>query len=578
MPAPIYAHQSSIGQIFSDKYVFSIPGYQRPYAWTTEQASELFDDLVAELGGEGKEKPIKELGPYFLGSTVLIKDQERPEADVVDGQQRLTTLVLLLSAIRATLDGKDASDITALLYEKGNVIKDTEDRFRLTLRSRDAEFFRKYVQKEDGIAELAKLDGKLPDSQNNLKLNAALYLKMLQPLSREKRIRLAQFLTTRCYLVAVETADLDSAFRIFSVLNSRGLNLSATDILKSEAIGALDEKDRDDYTDKWETIEEELGREGFLELMSQIRTVYRKAKPYGTLLKEFKEHVSGKLSAKALMDEVIAPMAEAYEILRKEKYVSTQGAEAVNETLSWLNRLEFVDWLPPALAFAVRHKNDANAMGAFFADLERLAYGLLVRKAGINERIERFSKLTAAVEGNENLEKDDSPLQLSPVEQFEVYAGLAGAFYDSFAARARALVLLRLDALLSSGGATYKYPIITVEHVLPQNPKADSEWANWIPEERQRLARVHQIGNLALLTRRKNSAASNYDFERKKKVYFSGKGGVSPFSLTTQVLNKSIWDSDVIDGRQAELLGLFERHWRLYKRKGVLEALLSQKA
>lgn len=110
-------------------------------------------------------------------------------------------------------------------------------------------------------------------------------------------------------------------------------------------------------------------------------------------------------------------------------------------------------------------------------------------------------------------------------------------------------------------------PIIRVEHVLPQNPKADSEWANWIPEERQRLERVHQIGVLALLTMTSSA---------RKKVYFSGKGGVSPFLLTTQVLNNSIWDADVIDGRQAELLRLFECHWCLKKRKDMLELLLSE--
>lgn len=575
MPAPITAQQRPIGQFFGGEYVFRIPGYQRPYAWTTDQASELFEDLKDALENGGRVKAIDELGPYFLGSMVLIKAEERPEADVVDGQQRLTTLVLLLSAIRATLDGGEAEGITTLIYQRGNAILNHPDRFRLELRPRDSEFFQKYVQKEGGIAELVKREGQMSDSQINLKLNAALFMKLLQTMPRQQRVRLAQFLVNCCYLVAVSTPDLDSAFRIFSVLNSRGLNLSATDILKAEIIGAIPEGERDDYTEKWETTEEELRREGFQELLGQIRTVYRKAKPKGTLLKEFKEHVSHKYTAKQLIDEVIHPMAEAYEMLRKASYISTHGAEAVNAMLGWLNKLEFVDWLQPALAFTVRHSNDPVSMGAFFKDLERLAYGLLLRKSGINERVERFSKLTAAVEAGEDLTGKRSPLQLSRVEQQGVYDALSGAFYDDFAARARTLILIRLDALLASGGATYDHPVISVEHVYPQSPKPDSDWVKSIPDAQLRALRIHQLGNLALLTRRKNSAASNWEFDRKKKTYFSGKGGVCPFPLTIQVLSQAKWGVAEIDARQNELVSLFEAYWRLEERQDILEAALS---
>src|SRR3546814_4984944 len=86
------------------------------------------------------------------------------------------------------------------------------------------------------------------------------------------------------------SSDLDSAYRIFGVLNSRGLDLSATDILKAEIIGAIEGSRRDAYTTKWEDLEEDLGRDGFGDLFSHIRMVYRKAKPKGTLRSE--EHTS----------------------------------------------------------------------------------------------------------------------------------------------------------------------------------------------------------------------------------------------------------------------------------------------
>ncbi len=140
MSRTLTAHEQPISKIFSDDYVFRIPSYQRPYAWTTEQAGELFDDLVESIDKDDGD--VSDTSPYFLGSIVLIKQDATPDADVVDGQQRLTTLTLLLAAIRATVAPASASYLTTLLYERGNPITGTQDRFRLTLRPRDSDFFK----------------------------------------------------------------------------------------------------------------------------------------------------------------------------------------------------------------------------------------------------------------------------------------------------------------------------------------------------------------------------------------------------------------------------------------------------
>lgn len=564
MPTKLTAHEESISRIFSNEYVFKIPSYQRPYAWTTENARELLDDLVEYMSARPGE--IEEMPPYFLGSIVLIKSDNLPDSDVVDGQQRLTTLTLLLSVIRTMVGDENAGDITHLLYEKGSQILGTHDRFRLSLRERDRDFFQKYVQKENGIEELLELVDAENDSQRNIRDNARLFNVQLQAKPEIERLRLAQFIVTRCYLVVVTTPDLNSAYRIFSVLNTRGLDLSATDILKSQLVGATAEKRREIYTKKWEDIEEHLGRDSFNELFSHIRMVYRKAKPQGTLLAEFKEHVIKEIDPAHFIDGILSPMADAYDEITEETYSSSEGAERVNECFKWLNRLEFNDWVPPALAFAVRWRNQPQRMARFFSDLERLAYSLLITRAGINERIERFSRLTKVIEENGDCFTNTSPLQLSPFEQFSTYSVLAGPVYETVAARARSMILLRLDALLSGGGATYDYPTITVEHVLPQFPPVDSEWLVWFPNPDIRTALVHNLGNLALLTRKKNSAASNYEFDHKKTAYFT-RNGVSPFAITTQVLQHRTWTPEIVTNRQLELLRVLESHWRLQDRK-----------
>lgn len=569
MSHTLTAKEQTLQKIFSDEYVFTIPGYQRPYSWGNDQAQELLDDLLSAL--DASPEQLADGVPYFLGSIVLIKNETSPDATVVDGQQRLTTLTLLLSAIRATIrDRAVQAGITKRIYEHGDVVSATEASYRLSLRERDRDFFRQYVQHEDGLTKLIALNSTLPSAQARLRANAKVFMSGLLNLGEPKLIRLVQFIVTRCYLVTVATPDLDSAYRIFGVLNSRGLDLSATDILKAEIIGGIESGLRETYTKKWEDAEEDLGRDEFGDLFSHIRMVYRKAKPQGTLLKEFKEHVTQATTPQTFVDTVLLPMAQALAALSGADYASTQHAELVNEHLRWLNKLEFKDWLPPALAFYVRHAEQPATMLAFFRDLERLAYSMLARKAGVNGRVERFSALTGAIENGQNLFAEASPLQLSPSEQYDTYSVLNGPLYDTHSARAVALLLLRLDRLLSDGSAVYEHDVVSVEHVMPQQPAPNSQWATWVPDTKIYQSWVHRLGNLVLLSRKKNSSASNREFAWKKNSYFT-KGGVCGFALTTQVLQHPEWTADVIQAQQTLIMNVFETHWRLEERKSKAE-------
>ncbi|GHT87619.1 hypothetical protein AGMMS49543_24100 [Betaproteobacteria bacterium] len=117
MDKTLEAHDKLIREIFEGSYQFEIPDYQRPYAWTTEQATELFDDLYsamqdARVSGASSQ--------YFLGSIVLIKNDRDPKSSVVDGQQRLSTLTMLFAVLRTVMPDA-ADDITDFLYKKGKV-------------------------------------------------------------------------------------------------------------------------------------------------------------------------------------------------------------------------------------------------------------------------------------------------------------------------------------------------------------------------------------------------------------------------------------------------------------------------
>jgi hypothetical protein len=212
----------------------------------------------------------------------------------------------------------------------------------------------------------------------------------------------------------------------------------------------------------------------------------------------------------------------------------------------------------PALTFLAAHRNEPEQVRDFFAALERLVYAMLIAKWGVNERIERCSSLTSAIQSGADLTAEASPLLLANHEKKRVHEALDGPLYATHSARALATILLRLDAWLSSGGAHYDYPIISIEHVLPQNPQAGSEWLAWFPDMTERSDWVHRLGNLMLLSRRKNSAASNYTFDYKKNVYFR-KNGISPFALTTEVLGHDEWKPEDVAAVHRERLETFEK-------------------
>ncbi len=559
----IHGAEYPIKKIFSDDFAFTIPLYQRPYAWTTEHAGELLDDLIAFMGDSNE--PVDELAPYFLGSIVLIKEDE-PDAQVVDGQQRLTTLAMLLAALRTLIPSEFARDLTPFLYEKGNAIAGTSNRYRLMLRERDAQFFQRYIQDEKGLEKLKELNpAKLSDSQRNIYDNAQWFLEHLQKLSDMQRLALAQFIINRSFLVVVSTPDLDSAYRIFSVLNDRGLDLSHTDILKAEIIGKILSQQQDKYTMKWEDTEASLGRELFENLFVNIRTIYRKAKLQGTILEEFREYVfptrQPTSTPQEFIDEVLLPYADALDIITSSNYQSHNGAREINILLKWLNRIDNTNWIPPAMLFLTRNQSNPDVLKRFFAYLERLAASFMIRKTNINKRIERYGRLMQLIERGDDVFGLNSPLQLLPGERREVYEVLNGDIY--LVRGISQYVLLRLDAALSDGTASYDYPTITVEHVLPQKPAVNSEWMKYFPTTEEHEKYVHRLGNLVLLSRRKNTQAQNYDFVLKKQKYFTAGQSVSPFALTTQVLQYPTWIPTVIERRQQMLMNLLVKIWGL---------------
>ena len=548
-------------KIFSSDFAYFIPSYQRPYAWTEEEAGILFDDLYDFY------KTVVD-DNYFLGSIVLIKEEDKPRSDVIDGQQRLTTLTILLAALTSYFDGDLRNDYLDYLKEPGRISQGIPYRPRLCLRLKDQPFFEKYIQNVQ-LDELTNINPTiLPnEAQRHIQTNCKILLEKIDKAfkSVDEIKAFGSFLVQRCFIVAVYTPSQQSAFRVFSVMNSRGLDLLPTDIIKADIMGnILPEKQQEIYTDKWENLEVQTSRTGFNDLFGHVRMIFVKAKAKRTVLEEFREFVLPTVSSgEELIDNVLTPYADSYCEIKDSHYNSNKNVSEVNDYLLWLNRIDNSDWMPSAILFLAQQRNEPDYVLWFFKKLERLAAYLNITSKDINKRIERYSKILSEIEAG--IHSMQSPLQtveLTDEEKKEFLETLDGNIYG-LTARRRNYVILRLDSFVSCGGASYDSRILTIEHVLPQTVDPKSNWAKLWPNEDDRNIWLNKIANLVPLTRRHNSQAQNYDFDVKKTSYFTGKNGTTSYALTTQVLGEQDWGKSVVAARQHNLLNEFKNNWEL---------------
>ena len=568
MPETINAKELPIVGIFDNDYSFEIPDYQRPYAWEIAQAGELLDDILHATRDIRSVESISDAPPYFMGSIVIIKDGDAPLAYVVDGQQRITTLTIMLCILRELAPTERfRNSLHIRIGVEDDPVAGITGHYRLAVRQRDRAFFQENIQAMGALGEFVEREhADLSDSRQRMFENAKHLWDALSNLSEAQRAIIAGFIVQRCFLVVVSTSDQESAYRIFSVMNDRGLDLSPTDILKARIIGPMDEPEQEKYTDKWEDIEEEVGRDEFRAIFSHIRMIHTKAKLRRTLQEEFQENVLRQLNGERFMSDILEPYADAYEAITakpKENYETATQTGKMNELLRHLNRLDNFDWIPPAMAYFKKHSHNADVLLPFIRDLERLAYALFLTRADINGRINRYAEVLRAIEADADLFGAESPLQLRQEEKRWVVDALNGQIYDQpRVKRVGKPLLLRLDNALADAGVAYSHPVITIEHVLPRKPAQNSEWtANFTEDERQEW--TGKLANLVLLSRRKNSGASNYDFGRKKSEYFQS-GGVATFALTSQVLGANEWTPAVLESRQEELIAKLKEVWRLY--------------
>lgn len=585
-----------LSKVFSSDFQYFIPDYQRPYSWEKEHIKRLFDDLYEFYQRNTEED-------YFLGSIVVIKQDKIPKSDVVDGQQRLTSLTILFAALASYLKGNHKESIKNYIQQAENPAEDIPAQPRLTLRKLDNEFFNKYIQdlKLDQLNKLnAERDCKT-DAQKNILENAISLLNLISEkfkiskdnISEDKNskdksledkvledkrseiFKFFKFLINKCCLVIVSTSSQKSAFRIFSVMNDRGLDLLLTDILKADLIGKItDTNKRNEYTEKWENLEQELGRDSFKDLFSHIRMIKLKEKAGNSILEELQEKVFTNKTDKeicAFIDEELTSYVDVFSALKNNHYPAEKHQQEINQYIQWLNRIGFSEWIPVAILFLHQKPNNGEVL-EFLKNLEILTAYLHLSAQDVNSRIARYGEILKFLE--KEPKKGGASLLLSDEEKRQFKALLNGDIYNKMTSVRRNYLILRLDSMVSDGAATYssKSGLLTIEHILPQTLEKNTQWYEWwVDESKENEAEkyhlhqlwLHRLANLVPLNKQRNSAASNWDFDKKKSKYFSGKKGVSSYALTSQVIKQAEWKPKDVEERQKNLLERICEVWDL---------------
>lgn len=533
-------------EIFSEKFWFVIPEYQRSYVWENDNIMELLDDLF--FAYENKRE-----NEYFLGSLVLKKlDNENfPEYEVLDGQQRLTTFFIMLAVLRDLIDNpKNKSQMQEKIYQEEDEFNGVPERSRITYKIRDniEGFIKTYVITEGGTTKEEDLHNLKDEKNISISHMANAILILRKELSqREDIFEFAKYINKKALFIYVSTSNTEDAFRMFTILNDRGIPLTSADILKSENIGALDsDKEKQKYAQLWEDIEAKYG-DGFDRFLQFIRTILVKEKARANLLDEFKEKVYDK---KVLMrGKETFDLVEEYSDIY-ERIIDLQDSNLSNKFKNLITIMKIglrsEDWIPPLLSYFEKFKY--KNLDEFLTKLEYKFAGDWICGITPTKRLDAMNNILKKIGNSSNSEEVLEDEIIFNINKEELENSISGDIYQKQFSK---YVLLKLEYLMSDNTVHLSsFNCISVEHVLPQNPKNDSEW-NKIFTKDERVKWTNKLGNLVLISKRKNSCLGNCDFKEKKEKYL--KSRIDAFNGSKVFIEgNDKWTVDILKDRQAK--------------------------
>lgn len=573
----VKAKEYYIKDLLSNKFLFEIPDYQRAYSWTKENLKQLVEDIweSVELNKARGNKEFDQYEPYFLGSIVLCSKEYKDDGcgiyDVIDGQQRLTSIIMLIAAIRDLIDNEEYKKVLSdLIYQKPNVLMGIKESIRVKARGKEEEFFKKYILTNGGTELVKDLDmEELSEAKQNM-VNAIevfrdSFFNENGELLEEKLNEFIVYLLQKVVLVVITTESFTSAFRLFNVINARGLPLTDSDLLKSENLRVMNPEIRKEYTDIWESHEQDLGKEKLDQIIGFMRTMKLKNKVEESVYEEFSKKIF-RNEPEYLGVNFVNHLTAVKALY--DKYIIDGNLEGVSEEeKSYYKNLinimrEFLpydDWMAAVIRFAEKF-NDDKLVLEFVKVLEKRLVIDWVNGNSFADRLNRVYGILEAIEEKDSLEEiKEAPVFLYDLERTTAY--FENALNDiDFYSKGRMMIpkyiFVRLDMEKRATEVLDYSDKIMIEHVLPRNAK-EAYWKdNFSADQRRNWA--NKFGNLVIITGAKNTRANNKPFAEKVEQYLSKK---SDFAITKEVLELSDWNMDSLKDRHESLVNRALELW-----------------
>ena len=546
MATEIKCEKKVIREIFNMWYC--IPDYQRAYVWDTDQVRDLLDDTISAYR-ENKE------AQYFLGSMVL-KINEKSENNVsyteyelLDGQQRITTVFLILACMRDMLTDypQYQNSLAGFVYQAEDAILQQPERMRIifNIRSDVRDFVNEHIKPLHGTCDSALLKEKMQAKDVNISIrnmaNAMLVAHEFLEENKSEIIGYLSYFLNKVLMIYVATEELQDAFQLFTVLNNRGVKLSSSDILKAENLKELSAADRTSWATRWEEMETYFG-EDFDKFLSHIRTILVKKKQTTTLLKEFDEFVYSNQEYDRTQKKYVprTPILrrgrDTFELLYSYYHTYQEVFDTDHSVVTGdyeiTNYLKLMEtgfgadyWIAPVLDYYRKYRR--RGFVAFLKALDRKLSADWITAATPTVRMENVNAILREIEASQDsaalLQSKTFTINKSDFERV-----INGDIYGRSFAK---YLLLKLD-LIYRGSSTPMIPqaIASIEHILPRNPSADSQWVkDFSAAEREEW--TNKLGNLVLISRRKNTAQGNRDYVEKKEKYFEKNIEMFPNSI-----------------------------------------------
>ncbi|OKA48026.1 hypothetical protein BI180_06210 [Helicobacter pylori] len=555
--AKVEVELKKLHQILVDsEYFYQIPDYQRPYVWDKDHLGALIDDLVGSYTNNKEDQ-------YFCGSIVIAENQKDKRWDVVDGQQRLTSFIILACTIlklyKNSLGQKSKAFIKESIHDRHD---EEKERLKfLTAQNYNAIFENtvlNHLEFEDNIKK-SEFNKKF---EENTYLRNAYYFKELLNESEENGSisdidDFVKWFYEHIVLTRIICFEQDSAMQIFQVLNDRGQPLSPIDILKSNLMQEIkqDSEKRKDFITTWDKLVEacksiegiDIDLEDFFNMYLEYADPSNSKKRADKGLKKvFKD---SKKDACEFIYGVSAFMKSYTDLLKKQdRYIYL---------LRYLPSRYWASILTTALY--VKYPD--------FDALKKLLVSYYYQTwiaGGTITRIKQTSiNIIKDVKSNKGI-KTIQELILNNIDSHNTFNQYHYNLWDSSSVYPSKWVrpVLALANYFMVDEEKPNFIVMDaetqVEHILPQKPKEGSQWdADFDKEKKEEW--VNNIANLTLLKRKKNTQALNGDFDEKRKIY-GGKDTskvISCYDITKELYRDyEKWDEKSLQKRYDFLYGI----------------------